>query len=60
MSLEEFLFDERNWLLKLGWESNMRDYDGQGEEDVGRFMVWINGNRVEDLPKYIIQKPILS
>ena len=47
--VEEFQYEERNWQLELGWEILGRFEDSSRPD--GKFVVWINGDRVDDFPK---------
>ena len=52
--VEEFQYEERNWQLKLGYEilDQLKNSRYRNRSLNGHFVVWINGDCVDDLPKH--------
>ena len=48
-SPETFTFKERNWNMKLRWESK--------EESDGRYLLWINSKRTDEMDRFVMVDP---
>ena len=48
--VEDFQYEKRNWQLRIGWE--ILTFHKNSYNSVGIFVVWINGDRVDDFPRH--------